>query len=131
MDEVEILRRYRRIAVVGLSTNPAKEAHTVPAFMRDHGYTIIPVNPRASEVLGETAYPSLSAIPEAYDIVCLFRPSDQVGPFVDEAIREGKAKAIWMQLGIRDEAAAERARAAGLEVVMDSCMRTVHNLYFR
>ena len=124
-----ILSRYRTIAVVGCSKDPTKDAHTVPAYMQAHGYRVIPVNPTATEILGEKAYLSLSSIPEPYEIVNIFRPSDQVGPIVDEAIRAGKAKVIWMQLGIANEAAADRARAAGLEVVMDRCLRTEHRLH--
>ncbi len=127
----EILITYRTIAVVGCSKDPGKDAHTVPAYMQSKGYRIIPVNPTATEILLERAYPSLSAVPETYDIVNIFRPSEQVGPIVDEAIRMGKAKVIWMQLGISDEAAAARARAAGMHVVMDLCMRTEHRLRVR
>jgi len=124
----EILLRYRTIAVVGCSKDPSKDAHTVPAYMQSRGYRILPVNPTASEILGEKAYPSLSAVPESYDVVNIFRPSDQVGPIVDEAIREGKGRVIWMQTGIVNEAAAAKARAAGIRVVMDRCMRTEHRL---
>ena len=96
--------------------------------MQARGYRIIPVNPTAAEILGEKAYPSLSAVPDSYDIVDIFRPSDQVEPIVDEAIRAGKAKVIWMQTGIMNEAAARKARAAGMVVVMNRCMRTEHLL---
>ena len=125
----DILRKYRRIAVVGMSKDPNKDAHTVPAYMRSQGYRIIPVNPTATEILGEKAYPNLSAVPEPYEIVNIFRPSDQVEPIVDEAIRAGKAKVIWMQTGIVNEAAAAKARAAGMVVVMDRCMRTEHRFH--
>jgi predicted CoA-binding protein len=127
----EILEKCRTIAVVGCSKDPSKDAHTVPAYMQGQGYRIIPVNPTASEILGEKAYPNVSAIPEPYDLVNIFRPSGQVGPIVDEAIRAGKAKVIWMQLGISDEAAADRAKAAGMHVVMDLCLRTEHRFRFR
>jgi len=126
----EILAKYRTIAVVGCSKDPTKDAHTVPAYMQSQGYRIIPVNPTATEILGAKAYPNLSAVPDDYDIVNVFRPSDQVGPIVDEAIRAGKAKVIWMQLGIEDEAAAARARAAGIAVIMDRCMRVEHRFNF-
>ena len=122
----EILTKYRTIGVVGCSKDPAKDAHTVPAYMQAHGYRVIPVNPTATEILGERAYPNLSAVSEPYDIVNIFRPSDQVEPIVDEAIRAGKATVIWMQTGIVNEAAAAKARAAGMVVVMDRCMRTEH-----
>ncbi len=124
-----ILAKYRTIAVVGCSKDPSKDAHTVPAYMQERGYRVIPVNPTATEILGEKAYPNLSAIPEPYDVVDIFRPSEQVGPIVDEAIRAGKAKVVWMQLGIADEAAAARARAAGMQVVMDRCLRIEHRLH--
>ena len=126
----EILAKYRTIAVVGCSKDPAKDAHTVPAYMQSKGYRIIPVNPTATEILGVKAYPNLSAIPDPYDIVNVFRPSDQVGPIVDEAIGAGRAKVIWMQLGIANEPAAARARAAGMQVVMDRCLRVEHRLAF-
>jgi len=122
----EILLRYRTIAVVGCSKDPGKDAHTVPAYMQSKGYRIIPVNPTAAEILGEKAYPSLSAVPDSYDIVNIFRPSEQVGPIVDEAIRAGKAKVVWMQTGIVNDAAAAKARAAGMQVIMDRCLRTEH-----
>ena len=128
MSTREILERYRTIAVVGCSKDPSKDAHTVPAYMQSQGYRILPVNPTATEILGEKAYPNLSAVPDPYEVVNIFRPSDQVGPIVDEAIRAGKAKVIWMQTGIVDEAAAARARSAGMQVVMDRCMRTEHRL---
>ena len=128
MSTREILARYRTIAVVGCSKDPSKDAHTVPAYMQSQGYRILPVNPTATEILGEKAYPNLSAVPDPYEVVNIFRPSDQVGPIVDEAIRAGKAKVIWMQTGIVDEGAAARARSAGMQVVMDRCMRTEHRL---
>ncbi len=126
MSTKEILTKYRTIAVVGMSKDPNKDAHTVPAYLKEHGYRIIPVNPTATEILGEKAYPNLGTVPEPYDVVNIFRPSDQVEPIVDEAIRAGKAKVIWMQLGISNEAAAAKARAAGMHVIMDRCMRTEH-----
>jgi len=126
----EILRTCRTIAVVGCSKDPTKDAHTVPAYMQSKGYRIIPVNPTATEILGVRTYPSLSAVPDDYDIVNVFRPSDQVGPIVDEAVRAGKAKVVWMQLGIANEAAAAKARDAGMRVVMDRCMRVEHRLAF-
>lgn len=121
-----VLTRYRRVAVVGMSKNPEKEAHQVPMYLRQHGYTILPVNPTAAEIAGLKAYPNLSSVPEDYDIVEIFRPSEDVPPIVDEAIRAGKAKVIWMQSGIENPEAAKRAEAAGFIVVQDRCMRTEH-----
>ena len=120
-----ILRTARTIATVGLSDDATKPAHTVPAYLQAQGYRVIPVNPTISEVLGQKAYGSLADVPEPIDVVQIFRRSDQVGPIVDEAIAAG-AKAVWMQVGISDEAAAARARAAGLDVVMNQCMRVQH-----
>lgn len=126
MSTKEILTTYRTIAVVGMSKDRSKEAHTVPAYMMDQGYRVIPVNPTAAEVLGRKAYPNLSAVPEDYDVVDIFRPSGEVEAIVDEAIRAGKAKVIWMQLGITSPAGARKARAAGLVVVQNRCIRTEH-----
>lgn len=123
--EEEILRKYRTIAVVGLSSNPARPSHGVAAYLKAHGYRIIPVNPRESEVLGERAYPDLRSVPEPIEVVDVFRRSEDVPPIVEEAIEVG-AKAVWMQTGIVNAEAARRAWEAGLEVVMDRCMRTAH-----
>ena len=119
----DLLTRYRRVAVVGFSKDPAKEAHSVPLILEQRGYHIIPVNPTATEIAGMRVHSSLTAVPEDYDIVDIFRPGEAVGPIVDEAIEHGKAKVIWMQLGITNEAAAAKARAAGLVVVQDRCMK--------
>lgn len=120
-----ILQNARTIATVGLSDDVTKPAHSVPAYLQAQGYHVIPVNPTLPEVLGERAYASLAEVPEPIDVVQIFRRSDKVGPIVDEAIAAG-AKAVWMQVGIADEAAAARARAAGLDVVMNQCMRVQH-----
>jgi len=122
----EILSKYKRIAVVGMSKNPEKEAHTVPKYLLEHGYDIIPVNPTATEILGMRAFPNLKSISREYDVVDLFRPSEEVPPFVDEAIEHGRAKVIWMQLGIRNEEAARKAEGAGLKVIQSRCIRTEH-----
>ena len=120
-----ILETYRTIAVVGLSSNPDKISYGVTEYMQRQGYRIIPVNPTTDQILGEKAYPDLVSIPDKVDIVQVFRRPEDVPPVVDEAIQIG-AKVVWMQEGIRHEAAAQKARAAGLEVVMDLCMRNVH-----
>ncbi len=125
----EILETANTIAVVGMSANPEKESHTVPAYLIEHGYRVIPVNPNTPKILGRKSYPRLSEVPEPVDVVLIFRPSQDVPPIVDEAIRIG-APTVWMQLGIRHEAAARAARAAGLEVEMDRCMRTAHQQLF-
>ena len=122
----DILTKHKRIAVVGMSKNPEKEAHTVPKYLLQHGYDIIPVNPTATEILGLAAYANLKSIPRDYDVVDLFRPSPDVPPFVDEAIEDGRAKVIWMQLGIQNDEAARKAEATGLTVVQSRCLRTEH-----
>jgi uncharacterized protein len=117
-----ILTGTRTWAVVGCSPDPARDSHRIAGLLQRHGYRVIPVNPHVDEVLGERCYPSLSDVPaeEGIEVVDLFRRSEHVGPHVDEAIAIG-ASAVWMQLGVVDEAAAERARAAGLRVVMNRC----------
>jgi uncharacterized protein len=109
-------------AVVGCSPDPSRDSHRIAQVLRRHGFRVIPVNPAVDELLGERCYPSLSAIPsaEGVEVVDIFRRADQAGAHVDEAIRAG-ARAVWMQLGVIDEAAAGRAVAAGLDVVMDRC----------
>jgi len=116
----EILDAYRIFAVVGLSPDPARPSHSVASLLQNRGYRIVPVNPYHPELLGETCYPDLGSIPFPVEVVDIFRRSEFVGPIVDDAIRIG-AKAVWMQVGVIDHAAAARARAAGLDVVMDRC----------
>src|SRR5207249_7640791 len=121
----KILERIRTIAVVGCSKDPAKDAHRVPKYMQMHGYRIIPVNPTATEILGEKAYPSLDAAPIPFDAVDIFRPSPDVPPIVDQAIKT-PARVIWMQLGIRNDGAAKKGQAAGKIVIQDRCMMRDH-----
>jgi len=121
----KILTSARTIAVVGLSANPRRPSHGVARYLQRAGYRIIPVNPNVAEVLGERAYPTLRDLPEPVDVVEVFRRSEFAGAIVDEAIAIG-AGAVWLQDGVVDEAAAERARAAGLDVVMDDCMMRRH-----
>jgi predicted CoA-binding protein len=113
------------IASVGLSSNPAKESYDVAAYLKSQGYRLIPVNPAAQEILGEKVYRDLLSIPDKIDVVQLFRPSDEVPALVEQAISIG-ARVVWMQPGISNEAAAERARAAGLQVIENHCMRAEH-----
>ena len=115
----------RVIAVVGVSSNPARPSYRVAAYMQQQGKTIIPVNPRETTVLGVPASPSLAAVPVPIDLVNVFRRSEEAGAVVDEAIRI-KARAVWLQEGVIDEAAAVRARQAGLQVVMDRCWHKEH-----
>lgn len=121
----EILLSVNTIASVGLSSNQEKESYWVAHYLKEQGYKIIPVNPTAAEILGEQAYPDLSSIPEKVDVVQVFRKPEDVPPVVEEAIRIG-AKVVWMQEGIVNEEAAQKAREAGLQVVMDACMRAIH-----
>ena len=128
-DRLRILERYRRIAMVGLSSNPFRPSHFAAIYLISEGYDVIPVNPRETEVLGRKAYPSVLAVPRPVEVVDIFREPAAVPGIVEEAIEAG-AKVIWMQLGVIHEAAAERARQAGLEVVMDRCMKIEHARFF-
>jgi uncharacterized protein len=121
----EILQQSRIIAVVGLSGKRFRPSFGVSEYMQRAGYRIIPVNPEESEVLGEKSYPDLDSVPEAIDIVDIFRRSEFVPEIVEAAIRKG-AKAIWMQEGVIHEEAARRAAEAGLDVVMDRCILKEH-----
>ena len=121
----KILKEYRTVAIVGASPDSKRASHRVVRYLAEHGYHVIPVNPRVRQILGMTCYPTLSAIPEQVEIVDTFRRSDKVMPIVDEAIKIG-AKAVWMQEGVINEEAAAKAREAGLLVVMNKCMRKEH-----
>lgn len=124
----KILRDYSIVAVVGLSDKPERPSYRVAAYLQSQGFRIIPVNPRISRVLGEDAYPDLVSIPFEIEIVDIFRRSEDIPPIVDAAIKKG-VSAIWMQEGVVNGAAAEKAEAAGLEVVMDLCMLKEHQKY--
>jgi predicted CoA-binding protein len=126
MDSIKrILTEFKTIAVVGLSPKPDRPSYRVASYLKSKGYRIIPVNPNATEILGEKCYPNLSSIPEKVEVVDIFRRPEDVPPIVDEAIKVG-AKAIWMQEGITDEESARKAEKAGLLVVMDRCMYKEH-----
>ncbi len=130
-DEIgELLKRSKTIAVVGLSNNPLRPSYGVSAYMQSHGYRIIPVNPEIKGALGEKAVASLSDVGEPIDIVDVFRRSEFVPEVVDEAIRL-KVPAIWMQEGVIHEEAAQKARKAGILVVMDLCILKEHRARFR
>lgn len=126
----QLLRESKIIAVVGLSDSPLRPSYGVAAYMQSHGYRIIPVNPTIKGALGERAVPSLSAVKEKIDIVDVFRRPELVPEVVEEAIRL-KVPAIWMQEGVVHEQAAERARKAGIQVVMDRCILKEHRARFR
>ena len=125
MSEVKILKSFRNVAMVGASADPQKPSNVVFRYLTVHGYNVVPVNPTIAEVYGQKCYPSLSAIPGKIEVVDVFRKSEDVPLIVDEAIKIG-AKAVWMQEGIVNEAAAKKAEASGLLVVMDKCMRKEH-----
>jgi hypothetical protein len=117
--------RGRTIAVIGLSENPGKPSHYVSAYMQQHGYKIYPVNPSIESVLGEKSYASLKDLPVKPDVVNVFRLPKYIPAIVDEMLALG-LKNLWVQLGIRDEAAAEKAEARGIRVVMDRCIMVEH-----
>jgi predicted CoA-binding protein len=131
---IEQLLGMHTIAVVGLSKDPTRPSHDVAKYLQSRGYRIIPINPTVDEVLGEKSYPSLISLPEnlkrEVEVVDIFRRSEDVPPIVEEAIKLHQSyqhpKAIWMQLGIVNEASAKRAKEAGLQVVMDRCMKIEH-----
>jgi uncharacterized protein len=133
MDDINTLRRILReckvIAVVGLSADWFRPSYFAAKYMQEHGYRVIPVNPKYPEILGQKCYKSLRDIPEKVDMVDVFRKTADVPPAADEAIAIG-AKVLWQQLGVRNEAAAARARAAGLEAVMDRCVKIEHGRLF-
>jgi predicted CoA-binding protein len=128
-DRLRILEEYRRIGMVGLSSNPFRPSHFAAIYLISEGYDVVPVNSQETEVLGRKSYPSLSAVPGGVEVVDIFRRPSAVPEIVEEAIAIG-AKVIWMQLGVIHEEAAERAHQAGLEVVMDRCMKIEHARFF-
>lgn len=136
---VEVLEKYRTIAVVGASKNPEKEAYSVPRYLKDHGYRIVPVNPTATEIMGETAYRSLLDLPEEVgrivDVVEVFRPSDELPQVALQAAemkkRCGRPFVFWAQQGLESEEAKRILEGSGIQYVMDACMRTVHQIYVK
>jgi uncharacterized protein len=124
-----ILETCRTLAVVGLSSKPARASYGVSSYMQSHGYRIIPVNPNEDSVLGEKSYPALDDVPESFDAVVIFRRSEFVPGIVESAIRKG-ARVVWMQEGVQHEEAAHRAREAGLEVVQDRCILKEYAKHF-
>ena len=121
----KIFQTTKTIATVGLSTDPDKPSFYIPYYLRSIGYRIIPVNPTANKIFGETSYPDLVSIPEPVDLVQIFRPTEETPAIVEEAIKIG-AKVVWMQEGIENRAAAKMAEGAELQVVMNRCMRVEH-----
>jgi predicted CoA-binding protein len=128
-DRIRILERYKKVAMVGLSSNPFRPSHFAAIYLLSHGYDVTPVNPRETAVLGRKSYPSILEVPGPLEIVDIFREASAVPEIVDQAIARG-AKVIWTQLGVIHDGAAEKARQAGLEVVMDRCMKIEHARFF-
>ncbi len=126
MTDIKDLRRilvdYKRVAMVGLSDDWSRPSNFAAKYLLDHGFEVIPVNPKYDEILGQKCYADLRDIPTEVDVVDLFQRVERIPPFVDQAIEIG-ARVVWMQLGIAHEEAAQKARDAGLEVVMDRCMK--------
>ena len=125
------LLEHDTIAVVGCSGTPGKAAHEVPAYLKRHGYEIISVNPFTDEIFGRKPYNSLGEVTEEIDLVEIFRPSEEVADIVGETLDRNDVQAIWMQAGIEDNEAAQRAEDAGLSVVQDHCMKVQHGLLVR
>ena len=124
-----ILKENHTIAVVGLSANWYRPSYFAAKYLQEHGYRIIPVNPAYDEVLGEQCYPDLESVPEKIDVVDCFRKAEDIPPLAEQAIKIG-AKVLWMQLGVINQEAAQRALDAGLDVVMDRCMKIEHGRLF-
>ena len=124
-EQIRNILSLNKVAVVGMSKNSSKAAHYVPKYLFDNGYDVIPVNPTTDEILGKRCYDSISEIDGEIDIVDLFRPSDQVLPFIQEAIKK-KPKVIWLQEGIHNSEAEELARKEGITVVFNRCMLAEH-----
>jgi len=124
-EQIRNILSLNRIAVVGMSKNSSKAAHYVPKYLLDHGYDITPINPTTDEILGKKCYSSISEITEDVDIIDVFRPSDQVLPVVQEAIKK-KPKVIWLQEGIHNLEAEELARQSGIQIVFNRCMLAEH-----
>ncbi len=124
-EQIRDILSLKKVAVIGMSKHSSKAAHFVPKYLFDNGYDITPVNPTAEEILGKKCYNSISEINEAIEIVDIFRPSDQVLPFVQEAIKK-KPKVIWLQEGIHNSEAEELARKEGIKVIFNRCMLAEH-----
>jgi len=128
-EQIEQILSLKKIAVIGMSKNPSKAAHYVPKYLSENGFDVIPVNPTTDKILNKKCYSSISEIPEQVDVVEIFRPSDQVLPFIQKAI-EKKPKVIWLQEGIHNSQAEELARNEGIDVVFNRCMLAEHQRLF-
>jgi len=128
-DEIKQIFSFKNVAVIGMSKYPEKAAHYVPKYLSEQGFNILPINPNSSEILTKKCYSSVTEVDEPIDIVDVFRPSDQVLPFVKEAIKM-KPKVIWLQEGIHNQEAEELARKEGIKVVFNRCMLAEHKRLF-
>jgi predicted CoA-binding protein len=125
-EELRSILEHNRVAVVGCSTTPGKDAHDIPHYLDGQGYDVVPINPYADEILGKEAYDSLADVPGEIDIVDVFRPSEEVSGIVDDVLDREDVKVVWLQLGIHDDNAVSRAEERGLQVVQDRCMKPEH-----
>ncbi|GAB7017835.1 CoA-binding protein [Halostagnicola sp. A-GB9-2] len=125
-EELRTILENESIAVVGCSSSPGKAAHDVPAYLLEHGYDVHPINPFAEEIFDRPVADSLAGLESEIDVVCVFRPSDEVDGIVDEVLERDDVDAVWTQLGISDDDAAARVEDAGRQVVQDRCMKVEH-----
>ena len=128
-EEIKQILSLKRVAVIGMSKHSAKAAHFVPKYLSEHGYDITPINPNATEILGKKSYPDISSLDHSVDIIDIFRPSEIVLPFVEDAIKK-KPKVIWLQEGIHNVEAEELARSNGIMVIFNRCMLAEHRRLF-
>ena len=128
-EEIRHILSLKKVAVIGMSKHSAKAAHFVPKYLSEHGFDITPINPNSTEILGKKSYPNVSSLVQPVDIVDIFRPSEDVLPFVEDAIKK-KPKVIWLQEGIHNSEAEELARSNGIMVVFNRCMLAEHQRLF-
>ena len=128
-EEIRHILSFKKVAVIGMSKHSAKAAHFVPKYLSEHGFDVIPINPNSAEILGKKSYPNVSSLDQPVDIVDIFRPSEDVLPFVEDAIKK-KPKVIWLQEGIHNSEAEELARSNGIMVVFNRCMLAEHQRLF-
>ena len=128
-EEIRHILSFKKVAVIGMSKHSAKAAHFVPKYLSEHGFDVTPINPNSAEILGKKSYPNVSSLDQPVDIVDIFRPSEDVLPFVEDAIKK-KPKVIWLQEGIHNSEAEELARSNGIMVVFNRCMLAEHPRLF-
>ena len=128
-EEIRHILSFKKVAVIGMSKHSAKAAHFVPKYLSEHGFDVTPINPNSAEILGKKSYPNVSSLDQPVDIVDIFRPSEDVLPFVEDAIKK-KPKVIWLQEGIHNSEAEELARSNGIMVIFNRCMLAEHQRLF-